>query len=243
MALLGGLRALLGNGPRFVVFAVVSLAAVSGLWWFTAWFMLMGQVRWRVLIPTGVITGVVLEGYTLSATLWMPQTVTRNETQFGFFGVALALVTWFSGAAICILVGRAQDRCSPPTPARSGRSSEAASRRCSSRGLRRQVSLPNEDLGSATRSDRPKTKKTARSVVAKAHSPADLLPGHSCPAALRGWRTRARRCPVRERAPPAAPAGSSFSKDGHPVLVTTARPTVDFWSHPCQPDRRTGVQR
>ena len=25
-------------------------------------------------------------GYTLSATLWMPQTVTRNETQFGFFG-------------------------------------------------------------------------------------------------------------------------------------------------------------
>ena len=105
MAVLGGLRALLGNGPQFVVFAVVSLAAVSGLWWFTAWFMLMGQVRWRVLIPTGVITGVVLEGYTLSATLWMPQTVTRNETQFGFFGVALALVTWFSGAAICVLVG------------------------------------------------------------------------------------------------------------------------------------------
>ena len=55
--------------------------------------------------PTGVITGVVLDGYTLSATLWMPQTVTRNETQFGFFGVALALVTWFSGAAICVLVG------------------------------------------------------------------------------------------------------------------------------------------
>ena len=50
MALLGGLRALLGNGPQFVVFAVASLAAVSGLWWFTAWFMLRGQVRWRVLI-------------------------------------------------------------------------------------------------------------------------------------------------------------------------------------------------
>jgi hypothetical protein len=35
----------------------------------------------------------------------MPKVVTDNEAQFGVFGVALALVTWFSGAAICILVG------------------------------------------------------------------------------------------------------------------------------------------
>ena len=35
----------------------------------------------------------------------MPGVVTGNEAQFGFFGVALSLVTWFSGAAICILIG------------------------------------------------------------------------------------------------------------------------------------------
>ena len=35
----------------------------------------------------------------------MPDVVNDNESQFGFFGVALALVTWFSGAAICILLG------------------------------------------------------------------------------------------------------------------------------------------
>jgi hypothetical protein len=35
----------------------------------------------------------------------MPGVVSRNEDQFGFFGVALALVTWFSGAAICVLIG------------------------------------------------------------------------------------------------------------------------------------------
>ena len=77
----------------------------SALWWFTAWFMLMGQVRWRVLIPSGVITAVAVGGYALSASVWMPEVVTRNQTQFGFFGVALALVTWFSGTAICVLVG------------------------------------------------------------------------------------------------------------------------------------------
>ena len=105
MAALGALRNLLGDGPQVVLFAVASLAVTSALWWFTAWFMLMGQVRWRVLLPSGVLTALVVAAYTVSASIWMPDIVTRNESQFGFFGVALALVTWFSGAAICILVG------------------------------------------------------------------------------------------------------------------------------------------
>jgi membrane protein len=105
MALLGALRGLLGNGPLVVLFVVTSLAVTSSLWWFTAWFMLMGQVRWRVLVPSGVITAVAMGGYAVSASVWMPEVVQRNQSQFGFFGVALALVTWFSGAAICIIVG------------------------------------------------------------------------------------------------------------------------------------------
>ena len=35
----------------------------------------------------------------------MPGVVTRDQSQFGYFGVTLALVTWFSGAATCVLVG------------------------------------------------------------------------------------------------------------------------------------------
>ena len=105
MAVLGALRGVVGDGIGFGLFLVVALALSSALWWFTSWFLLLGQVRWRVLIPTGLITGVAMSGYALTATIWMPQVVTRNQNQFGFFGVALALVTWFSGAAICILVG------------------------------------------------------------------------------------------------------------------------------------------
>ena len=104
-ALLGALRGALGNGLGLGVFAILSLAVTSALWWFTAWFLLVGEVRARVLIPTGVITGVVLGAYAASATIWMPNVVTDNESQFGVFGVALALVTWFSGAAICMLIG------------------------------------------------------------------------------------------------------------------------------------------
>ena len=121
MAFLGALRGTLGNGRSASrCFAVVSLATTLALWWFTAWFLLLGEVRARVLVPTGVITGVAMAVFAVSATVWMPDVVTRNEGQFGFFGVALALVTWFSGAAICILVGACAGRCSPRTRDRSG---------------------------------------------------------------------------------------------------------------------------
>jgi membrane protein len=105
MALLGGLRGALGDGLGFGLFAIVTLAVIAGQWWFTAWFLLLGEVRARVLVPTGVITSIVTAGYAASATVWMPRVVTSNEAQFGFFGVALSLVTWFSGAAICVLIG------------------------------------------------------------------------------------------------------------------------------------------
>jgi len=105
MGLLGGLRSLFGDGVGIGFFLVASLVITAGWWTFTAWFLLLGQVRWRVLIPSGIVTGITMGAYALSATIWMPEVITRNETQFGFFGVALALVTWFSGAAICIMIG------------------------------------------------------------------------------------------------------------------------------------------
>jgi uncharacterized BrkB/YihY/UPF0761 family membrane protein len=105
MALLGGTRNVLGSGATIVAFVVVALALSTGVWWFTAWLMLKGQVRLRVLFPSGLITGIALSVYALSATLWMPNNVTSNNHQYGIFGVALALVAWFSGAAICIIVG------------------------------------------------------------------------------------------------------------------------------------------
>jgi len=105
MALLGGARNVLGGGAGIAAFVVVALALSTAIWWFTAWLMLRGQVRLRVLFPSGLITGIALSAYALSATLWMPNNVTSNNHQYGIFGVALALVAWFSGAAICIVVG------------------------------------------------------------------------------------------------------------------------------------------
>jgi membrane protein len=104
-ALIGAVRSILGAGPETVVFALVAMAGVVGLWWLTPWLMLQRQVRLRVLAPTAVITGVAQTIYAASASVWMPRTLANNQRQFGFFGVALSLVTWLSGAAIIIVVG------------------------------------------------------------------------------------------------------------------------------------------
>jgi membrane protein len=86
-----------------VLFAVLALAAAIGLWWVTSWVMLGRQVRLRVLLPTAVLTGLGMTVYGAASSLWMPTTVSQNQHQFGFFGVALAMVTWLSGAAFIIV--------------------------------------------------------------------------------------------------------------------------------------------
>lgn len=100
----GALRTLF-DGAFVVSFFLLMLALSTGMWWFTAWFMLQGQVRWRVLLPTALITAVANGLYTFYADVWMEHVVKRNAAQFGAFGVAIALVSWFTGASICLIIG------------------------------------------------------------------------------------------------------------------------------------------
>ena len=77
-ALLGGLRHALGGGLGTIAFSALSIAASIGLWWSTAWLMLNGQVRWRALLASGVVTGVVLNIYAVSATVLGIHTVAET---------------------------------------------------------------------------------------------------------------------------------------------------------------------
>jgi membrane protein len=101
----GAVLRALGSVGAIVLGIVLAMGMAVLWWWFTAWYLLLGHVRWRALLPTAVLTSVATIGYALSAHVWMPNVVSTNQAQFGFFGVALALVTWFSGASVCIIVG------------------------------------------------------------------------------------------------------------------------------------------
>jgi membrane protein len=147
MALLGGLRGALGGGLGFGLFAIVSLAVTSGLWWFTAWLLLLGEVRPRVLLTTGVITSIATAAYAVSATVWMPGVVTSNEAQFGFFGVALSLVTWFSGVSICILIGACAGPVLAEDPGWVGKLVRGGESQTLTAGARPSLPPPDRELG------------------------------------------------------------------------------------------------
>jgi membrane protein len=146
MALLGGLSDDLDGGLQIGLFAIAALAATSGVWWFSAWLLLLGEVRARVLVPTGVITAVATGAYAASATIWMPKVVTSNDDQFGVFGIALALVTWFSGAAICILIGACAGVVLAEDPGRVGTFVRGAESQTLTEGARPPLPAPTDEL-------------------------------------------------------------------------------------------------
>ena len=105
MTCLGALRNVLGSSKLgLAVFVVLSLAGSILVWTTTAWLMLQTQVRFVALLSSGVLCGVLLSGYAVAAPYWMPSQITSEQSQFGIFGIALALITWLSGAAACILI-------------------------------------------------------------------------------------------------------------------------------------------
>ncbi len=105
MTCLGALRNVLGSSKLgLAVFVVLSLAGSILVWTTTAWLMLQTQVRFVALLSSGVLCGVLLSGYAVVAPYWMPSQITSEQSQFGIFGIALALITWLSGAAACILI-------------------------------------------------------------------------------------------------------------------------------------------
>jgi membrane protein len=96
---------LIGGATGTALTWVLSVLAGALLWWWTSWLMLRGEVRWRPLLPTGVVTGVGISIYALGADVWMPVTVSGNFAQFGAFGIALSFVTFFTGIAFVTVIG------------------------------------------------------------------------------------------------------------------------------------------
>jgi membrane protein len=73
------------------------------LWWWTAHLLLRGEVAWRALLVSGIVTGLGAWVYTGVASIWFPPMLAQNYAQFGAFGLSLAFVTWFTGFAFLIV--------------------------------------------------------------------------------------------------------------------------------------------
>jgi membrane protein len=103
LVVLASLRRIVSGPPGTVTVVVVGVVSAVLSWWWTARLMLRGEVRWRPLLPTAIVTGVGVWGYTLAATVWMPRAVAKHYAQFGSFGIALDFVTWFTGFSFLVI--------------------------------------------------------------------------------------------------------------------------------------------
>jgi membrane protein len=102
-----GLRSFRAGFPGWLLFGAIVAAATVGGWWVTAYVMLRGQVRWRLLLPSAVLTSVGSWAYGTAAALWMPRSVIVNEEQYGYFGVFMTIVSWLVGLAFIVVCATA----------------------------------------------------------------------------------------------------------------------------------------
>jgi membrane protein len=107
LVLLSAVRSLIGTQAGTAAAWTLSFVAGTALWWWTARLMVRGEVRWRALLPTAALTAAGSSLYAMQSDLWMPTTVANNYGQFGAFGVALSLVTFFTGIGFIIVVAAA----------------------------------------------------------------------------------------------------------------------------------------
>jgi len=64
------------------------------LWWWTPYVLLLGRVRARALLPTGLVTGAALLVLGRVSSVVVPRAIRGNERQFGTIGVVFAIESW-----------------------------------------------------------------------------------------------------------------------------------------------------
>lgn len=115
------LRERLSGFPGWILLAAITITVTVGVWWATAFLMLRGRVRWRILLPPALVTAAGSAVYGAAAALWMPRSVIVNDAQYGYFGVFMTIVSWLVGLAFVVVCATALGPVLAEDPGRIGR--------------------------------------------------------------------------------------------------------------------------
>ena len=104
IVLLSAVRGLVEKLPfQWTTGAPIALLANVVLWTSVPWLLLDRRIRWRRLLPGGVLTAVCTGVYGIATTIYMPRLMASNSERYGLFGVTLALVGWLLCIAIVVV--------------------------------------------------------------------------------------------------------------------------------------------
>jgi membrane protein len=87
-----------------VLATAVSLACGAAMWLFTPWLLIGRRLPWQRLLPQALLTAVGLTALGIASALYMPRAVGSAAAQFGFIGVAFALLSWLFAVALILVV-------------------------------------------------------------------------------------------------------------------------------------------
>lgn len=107
LACLGAVNAIVNQltDPGDLLRPLIQMLGAVAAWWGSGWVLLFGRVRWRVLLPGALLTGIVQVIYGVGSAWLMPAYVESNAEQFGTLGVILSLSTWLIGFAGIVVGG------------------------------------------------------------------------------------------------------------------------------------------
>jgi membrane protein len=68
-------------------------------------FLLAGRVRWRTLLPSALITGVLYGGLGLFSKFYFSDTIISDSKTYGTIGAIFGIMTWFIAIGAVIILG------------------------------------------------------------------------------------------------------------------------------------------
>ena len=92
------------------------LAIITGVlpWTSVPYLLLDREIHWRRLLATGALTSVAMALYSTATTVYMPELIDSHTSEFGLFGVTIAIIGWLLGGAgiiiACTSVGAEFDK-------------------------------------------------------------------------------------------------------------------------------------
>jgi uncharacterized BrkB/YihY/UPF0761 family membrane protein len=95
LLLFGAVTADLDLGLIGVIPAIVTAAAVIGLWLFVQWHLPhQPDVTWKELIPGALLVGVGTEALQLATVVYFSRSIETKSATYGAIGAALAILLW-----------------------------------------------------------------------------------------------------------------------------------------------------
>ncbi len=86
---------------------LVTVATMAPFYWWTMHFLLAGRVRWRVLLPSAVITGVFFGGLGIFSKFYFSEPIISDSKTYGTIGAIFGIMTWFIAIGAVIILGAA----------------------------------------------------------------------------------------------------------------------------------------